>query len=119
MDNTMNQSCKVSEHNIETEEFKIEKRKKYMREYMAKRRQLKRSECNEGPLATKVEGHDMKTQKTLLLSESKNMSKLLVEQNNQKDRRKRKHTIDNTMNQSCKVSEHNIETEEFKKGKNT
>ena len=61
-----------------------------------------------------IEGHDMKTQKTLLLSESKNISKLLVEQNNQKDRRKRKHTIDNTMNQSCKVSEHNIETEEFK-----
>ena len=29
-----------------------------------------------------TEGHDMKTQKTLLLSESKNISKLLVEQNN-------------------------------------
>ena len=40
---------------------------------MAKRRQLKRSECNE----------------------------------------------DNTMNQSCKVSEHNIKTEEFKKENNT
>ena len=64
-----------------------------------------------------IEGHDMKTQKTLLLSESKNISKLLVQQNNQKDRTKRKHTIDNTMNQSCKVSEHNIETEEFKKEK--
>ena len=64
-----------------------------------------------------IEVHDMKTQKTLLLSESKNISKLLVEQNNQKDRRKMKHTIDNTMNQSCKVSEHNIEKEEFKKEK--
>ena len=42
-----------------------------MREYTAKRRQLKRSECNE----------------------------------------------DNTMNQSCKVSEHNIETESSKKKK--
>ena len=62
-----------------------------------------------------IEGHDMKTQKSLLLSESKNISKLLVQQNNQKDKRKRKHTIDNTRNQSCKVSEHNIETEEFKK----
>ena len=40
-----------------------------------------------------IEGHDMKTQKTLLLSESKNISKLLVEQKYQKDRRKRKHTI--------------------------
>ena len=64
-----------------------------------------------------IEDHDMKTQKTFLLSESKNISKLLVEQNNQKDRRKRKHTIENTMNQSCKVSKHNIETEEFKKEK--
>ena len=54
IDNTMNQSCKVSEHNIETEEFKKEKRKKYMREYMAKRRQQQRSECNEEPPATNV-----------------------------------------------------------------
>ena len=54
-DNTMNQSCKVSEHNIETE--RVQKRKKYMREYMAKRRQLKRSECNEEPPATKVSIH--------------------------------------------------------------
>ena len=64
-----------------------------------------------------IEGHDVKTQEILLLTESKNILKLLVEQNNQKDKRKRKHTIDNTMNQSCKVSEHNIETEEFKKEK--
>ena len=50
----MNQSCKVSENNMETEEFNKEKRKKYMREYMAKRRQLKRSDGNEEPSATKV-----------------------------------------------------------------
>ena len=49
----MNQSCKVSEHNIETEEFKKEKKKKNTWENI----QLKKSECNDEPPATKVAMH--------------------------------------------------------------